>query len=269
MEIEKRQCNKCNENFEIDQDELSFYEKMKVPTPSICPDCRFKLRAIWRNEMSLYSGQKCGLCGENVVTMYNPKKNYDVFCYDCWHSDKWDSRDYSIPYNQGKSFFEQLNELIKIVPKINLYSSGTEGANINSKYINFAGGCKDCYFCFNTSRGEEIMYSRGVREHCTNSLDLYFVINSSLCYEGVNINKSSGVLYGQNVSSCVDCQFILNSSGLTNCFGCVNLRNKSNCWFNEKLTSEEYNKRLDKVMGSYLEMENIKKEFKEFLFKFS
>lgn len=268
MQNQIKNCIKCQIEFQINQDELSFYEKMKVPVPSVCPDCRFKMRAVWRNETSLYSGHKCNLCGESMVTMYNPNQNHMIYCYDCWFSDKWDFRDYAIKYNKDISFFEQLNKLLKIVPKINLYSSATEGPNINSKYINFAGGSKDCYFCFNTSRGEELMYSRGAREHCTNSLDLYFAINSNLCYEGININKSSGISYGQNVSSCVDCSFILNGSGLTNCFGCVNLRNKNNCWFNEQLTSEEYNKRLNKVKGSYSETENIKKEFKEFCLKF-
>jgi len=268
MQNQIKNCEKCKLEFQIDQDEQSFYEKMKVPVPNICPDCRFKIRALWRNETTLYSGQKCGLCEESIVTMYNPKQNHMIYCYDCWFSDKWDPRDYAIEYNKDISFFEQLYKLLKIVPKINLYSSSTEGPNINSKYINFAGGSKDCYFCFNVSRGEELMYSRGAREHCTNSLDLYFAINSNLCYEGVNINKSSGVTYGQNVSSCVDCHFVLNGSGLTNCLGCVNLRNKSNCWFNKQLTSEEYSKRLNEVIGNYTEIEKIKKEFKKFCLNF-
>src|SRR3989338_2895476 len=100
MQSQTKQCNKCKTEFNVDQDEKSFYEKMKVPVPNVCPDCRFKMRAIWRNEMSLYTGQTCGLCGENVVTMYNPKQNHMIYCYDCWFSDKWDCRDYAIEYNK-------------------------------------------------------------------------------------------------------------------------------------------------------------------------
>ncbi len=268
MEVENKECNKCKVKFQIDQDEKSFYEKMQVPVPHVCPDCRFKMKAIWRKEMSLYSGQKCGLCNKNIVTMYNHKLGYNIFCYDCWHSDKWDAKNYFLEYNKNKSFFEQFKDLMKIVPKICLYSSGTEGPNINSEYINFAGGCKNCYFCFNTSRGEDIMFSRGSREHCTSSSDLYFAINCDLCYQSININKSSGVIYGQNVSSCVDSYFILNCSGLTNCFGCVNLRNKSNCWFNKQLTPESYKEKLNEIVGSYSKTQEVSKKFDEFYLQF-
>lgn len=268
MQTETRQCNRCKNDFIIDDWDFSFYEKMKVPAPKVCPTCRFKMRAVWRNETTLYSGQKCFMCDKAVVMMYNPKKGYKIFCSACWLSEKWDSRDYATDYNKDVPFFEQLNRLMLSVPKMSLYLSHSEGQNINSEYINFAGGCKDCYFCFNTSRGEGVMYSRGCRENCVHSSDLYFGISTNLCYEGVNISKSSGVIYGQNVASCVDSQFILNGSGLINCFGCVNLRNKSNCWFNEQLAKEEYSERVKEFKGSYSKLEEVKKEFKKFCLKF-
>lgn len=264
MEKEIRQCNKCKENFDLDQDDFSFYKKMKVPAPNVCPDCRFKMKAIWRNEMSLYSGRKCFLCKKNILSMYNPKSKYVNYCYDCWHSDKWNAKDYSKNYDFNKSFFEQLGELISVVPKINLYSSPSEGGNVNSEYINFAGGCKNCYLVFNTSTGEEVLYSRGCRRKTSNSSDLYFVVSSELCYESINTTKSSSIIWGQNVSGCVDCYFISNCSGLTNCFGCVNLRNKSNCWFNEQLNIEEYKERLEEIKGSYKKLKEIKNKFLDF-----
>lgn len=268
MNTETRQCNKCKTDFILEPDDFSFYEKMKVPVPKVCSDCRFKMRAMWRNETTLYSGQKCGLCNKNIVSMYNPKLNYIVYCYDCWFSDKWNPKDYEIEYSKQLSFFEQLDALIKRTPKINLYSSNSSGPNVNSEYINFAGGCKNCYFCFNTANGEDVMYSRGSREHCTDSLDLYYLISSNKCYECVNVNKSSGVIYGQNISSCIDSSFILNCSNLNNCFGCVNLRNKSYCIFNEQYTKEEYEKRINSIMGSYSEMKKSKSKFYEFSLKF-
>ena len=73
MQTESRQCQNCKNSFSIEPDDFSFYEKMKVPAPNICPDCRFKMRAMFRNETTLYSGRKCGLCEKNIITMYNPK----------------------------------------------------------------------------------------------------------------------------------------------------------------------------------------------------
>jgi hypothetical protein len=80
MKNETKQCNKCKQDFILEEDDFSFYEKMKVPVPSICPDCRFKIRAIWRNEMCLYTGRKCELCNKDVISMYSPKSPYRIYC---------------------------------------------------------------------------------------------------------------------------------------------------------------------------------------------
>ena len=263
METETRQCNRCKQDFDLDQDDFSFYEKMKVPAPNICPDCRFKMRALWRNEMSLYSGRKCDLCGKGIITMYNPKLPYTIYCYDCFYSDKWDPKDYAQDYDKSKPFFEQMNNFLIKVPKINLGLSFGDGVNINSEYTNMASGCKNCYLVFNTSPAEEVMYSRGVKKGLDAS-DIYFGVGFERCYECINVQESANVFWGQNVSGCVDSQFILNGSGLTNCFGCMNLRNKSNCFFNEQLSTDEYSKRINEIKGSYKKSEEFKKQFQEF-----
>ncbi|MBU0612107.1 hypothetical protein KKB58_01615 [Patescibacteria group bacterium] len=263
METETRQCNKCKQDFVLEQDDFSFYEKMKVPAPNVCPDCRFKMRAMWRNEITLYSGRKCGMCGKSVLSMYNPKSPYIIYCYDCFYSEKWDPRDYAMEYDKSKSFIEQMNELLIKVPKINLGISFTDGSNLNSEYTNMAGGCKNCYLVFNTSPAEDLLYSRGIKKGSFSS-DIYFGVGFENCYECVNIQESANILWGQNVTSCVDSFFILNGSGLINCFGCINLRNKSNCWFNEHLSPEEYSKRIKEIKGSYLKTEEARKKFIEF-----
>ena len=263
METETRKCNRCKQDFILDQDDFSFYEKMKVPAPNICPDCRFKIRAMWRNEISLYSGRKCGLCGKSVLSMYNPKSPYVTYCYECFYSEKWDPKDYAIEYDKSRPFFDQMKEFLIKVPKDTLGISTGDGININSEYVNMAGGCKNCYLVFNTSPAEELLYSRGIKNG-RDSSDIYFGVNFENCYECINVQESANVFYGQNVTSCVDSHFILNCSGLINCFGCVNLRNKSNCYFNEQLTPEEYSKKIKEVKGSYRKIEEVKKKFIEF-----
>jgi len=263
MESVKQSCRKCNLEFTLDSDDLGFYKRMQVPNPTVCPDCRFKMRAMWRNEMSLYSGRKCDLCGKSILSNYNPKLPYRVYCYDCYYSEKWDPKDYALSYDKSRPFFDQMQELLLKVPKINLGISSAEGANINSRYANMVGSLKNCYMVFNTSPSEEMMYSRGVRNGLDSS-DIYFGIDFERCYECVNVKDSNGVMFGQNVSGCVDAYFILNCSGLINCFGCVNLRNKSNCWFNEQLTPEEYSKRVNEFKGSFQKTEEYKNKFIEF-----
>ncbi len=267
MQTETRQCKKCNRSFVLEQDDFSFYEKMKVPVPNICPDCRFKMRAIFRNERTLYN-RTCNLCNRSIITMYNPNSPYTVYCNDCWISDKWDPYSYAMDYDSSKSFFEQLKELIIKVPKSATYSSISVGVNINSEYANFAGGNKDGYLIFNCGpNNENIAYSRGVIKS-RDVFDVYYADEIENTYEGVSVHKSNGIAWGQNVSDCIDSRFILNCSGCQNCFGCVNLRHKSYHFFNEPLERNEWLKRVSEISGSFKKTEEMKKKFTEFSLKF-
>jgi hypothetical protein len=263
----KQVCKKCETKFVLDQDDLSFYEKMKVPLPKVCPDCRFMMRLFWRNETTLYAGRKCDMCGKGIISMYNPKLPYKIYCYDCFYSEKWHPKDYAKKFDITQPFLKQLEEFFTEVPRVNLGISLGFGPNINSEYVNMATGCKNAYMVFNTTSVENVMYAKGVKD-VKDSADIYFGGEFERCYECVNIQKSSGVAWGRNVVSCVDCFFILNASNLINCFGCVNLRNKSYCWFNEQLTPEQYNQKLKEVLGSYEKMEEAKNKFIEFSLKF-
>src|SRR3989338_7213427 len=95
----EQKCKKCRQEFILDKDDLVFYEKMKVPPPLVCPDCRFKMRALFRNETTLYSGRKCGLCAKSIISMYNPKSPYIIYCQDCFYSEKWEPKDYGRDYD--------------------------------------------------------------------------------------------------------------------------------------------------------------------------
>lgn len=267
MQKETQQCKKCHQNFQINQDDFSFYEKIKVPVSKICPDCRFQLLSLWRNEMTLYSGIKCDLCKKYILSMYHHKSSYKVYCYDCYMSDSWDARQYAKEYNFDKIFFDQLNELFHKVPCKNTSIDSSAGININSEYANYAGAMKDCYMVFNGGIGEEIMYCRGVRKS-KEVVDSYFSEHLEKCYECINTLKSNGLIFSRNTTDSIDSIFTLNCSGLNNCFGCVNLRNKSNCWFNEQLSYGEYKKRLNEVMGSYSKINEARKKFEDFSLSF-
>ncbi|OGI85883.1 hypothetical protein A3A01_01095 [Candidatus Nomurabacteria bacterium RIFCSPLOWO2_01_FULL_39_17] len=263
----KQKCKKCEQIFVLDSDDLGFYEKMEVPNPRVCPDCRFKMRALFRNETTLYSGRQCGLCGKNIVSMYNPKSPYIVYCHDCYQSDKWDSFSYAKEYDFHRSFFEQLKELLFLVPKATTYRSIGSGPNINSDYVNMAGGLKNCYMVFNTGPSEEVLYSRGIRDS-RDCVDIYFGVNNERCYECVNIHQSSGILWSKNINGSVDSSFVLNCRGIMNCFGCVNLNNKTHYFLNEPITPEEYNNKVAEILGSYEKTQEFKKKFEKFSLNF-
>ena len=264
MNIELRKCEKCSTEYEIAHDDFGFYEKMGVPTPVFCPECRFKRRAVFRNEISLYS-RKCALCDTAIISMYNPNTPYVVYCDKCWESDKWDASDYAQNYDSSKPFFEQLNDLLIKVPKKATYVSAHSkfGPNLNSDYTNVAGGNKNCYLVFNTSGCEDTRYSRGLIK-VRDSSDLYFGLEAESCYEDVNVEESNGVLWSHNVVSCIDSSFLLNGSGCQKCFGCVNLRNKSRYFLNEPLSDDAYNQKISEIKGSYQKTEDFKKTFEKF-----
>ncbi len=262
-----QECKKCRQEFILDKDDLSFYEKMKVPNPKVCPDCRFKMRAMFRNETTLYSGRKCALCGKGIISMYNPKSAYTIYCYDCFYSEKWEPKDYAMDYDENRTFLEQFKELLLKVPKITLYLTAADGQNLNSEYANMAGGCKNCYMVFNTSPAEDLMYSRGIR-FGKDSSDIYFGTNFERCYECVNVQQSAGILFGKNITGSVDSSFILNGRGLINCFGCVNLNNKSHYFLNQPVPPEEYKKKVSEILGSYEKIQEFKKEFEKFALGF-
>lgn len=264
---ETRNCTKCKHDFVLEDDDFSFYEKMKVPAPKVCPDCRFKMRAVWRNEMTLYSGKRCDLCDKGIVTMYNPKSPYKVYCNGCYRGDNWDPKSYAKEYDFSKSFFEQLKELIISVPKNALFSTTGGGQTINSDFTSCSGGLKNCYMCFNCTWLEDSAYNRGLT-YSKEIFDNYFGIKLDQCYETVNTQLSSRTSHSKNTIGCVDCIYMLNCSGCTNCFGCVNLRNKSNCWFNEQLSAEEYQTRINEVQGSYSKMKEYEEKFEIFSLKF-
>jgi len=236
---------------------------MKVPNPIVCPDCRFKMRAMWRNETTLYSGRKCDMCGKGIVTMYNPKSPYTLYCFDCFCSEKWDPKDYAMDYDFNRSFLEQMKDLLLKVPKIATYLTSGDGPNINSEYCNMVSGCKNCYLVFNTSPAEEVIYSKGLRS-VSNSSDLYFGTKLDRCYESINIQESSGILWGQNIVGSVDSVFVLNCRNIMNCFGCVNLVNKSHYFLNQPLSVEKYDKKIKEILGSHDKTEEFKEQFQEF-----
>ena len=60
MQSEKRNCQNCKIEFPIESEDFLFYEKMEVPAPTWCPDCRMARRLLWRNLRSLYK-RDCGL----------------------------------------------------------------------------------------------------------------------------------------------------------------------------------------------------------------
>jgi hypothetical protein len=266
MNTEKRLCKVSGEEFEIHQNDVVLYEQLGLPLPVISPKVRFQERALWRNETSLYN-RVCDVTGQKIISVYRPNHPFKVVTNEYYKSDEWNPFDFGKDYDYDKTFFEQFDELLKSVYKRSMNIIESLGENINSEYINFAGSAKNAYLCFNSVYLDNVMYSRGVT-NARDSLDCYYCDQIERCYQCVNVLKSTNVQYGKNSSSCIDCILIEGCSGSSNCFGSVNVRNGSYQFFNEPLTKEEYEERVNEIMGSYKKIEEAKERFAEHRIQF-
>lgn len=183
--------------------------------------------------------RKCDFTGEMMLTTHHPDAPHKMYRQDVWWSDKWDPKSYGRDYDFSKSFFEQFRELFKVVPLPNLYT--VYSAMTNSDYCNAASGLKNCYLCFRITSGEDSAYLNKVVD-AKNSLDSSFINQVELCYGSVRLNKCYGVFFSQDCDNCHNVWFSKDLTGCSDCIGCINLRSKQYCIFNEQHTKEEYEK---------------------------
>jgi hypothetical protein len=233
-----RICQNCKKDFTIELDDFSFYEKIKVPPPTFCPECRLIRRLSWRNEKSL-NHRECGLCKKKVLSIYNDNLENIVYCANCWWGDNWDAGDYSVDIDFSKPFLVQFFELFHKVPAINLFAF----LMINSEYCNMANDMRNCYLLHDGTFDENVSYGSGVF-YTKDSRDVTMVRKCELCYEIVTCINCYQTTFSQNCEDCVDVHFSHSLRGCNNCFGCVNLHKKSYYIFNEPYTKEEYKQKL-------------------------
>ena len=260
---ESRICQNCKQNFIIELDDFLFYEKIKVPPPTWCPECRMIRRISFNNVYSIYK-HKCDKCGEDTISIYSPDKSNIVYCNPCWWGDSWDGREYSVDYNPNRPFFEQLAELKNKTPWQALVSEYK--TNINSKYANGIAYCKDCYMVFWGDYSENVFYSTLINtlKFSSDCIRGYF---SELCYESVGFSRCYRLFFSDECDDCIDVWFSRNCYNCTNCIGCVNLRGESHCIFNVKYSKEEYQEKLKELnLRSWKSLNELKIKAQEFWF---
>lgn len=264
MEPKNINCQSCKKDFVIESEDFLFYEKLKVPAPTFCPECRLIRRLIMRNERTLYK-RNCDLCGESKILVYPPNSSFKVYCHNCFHGDDWDAIKYEKSYDDSLSFFEQYISLYNLVPKLGIVK---QGFSINSEYTNRATDLKNCYLIFASAYSENCFYSMFIW-NVKDSSDCFSVDNSERCFNCIDCYGCNSLRYSKDCNSCVDSFFLKNCKNCQNCFGCVNLRNKNYCIFNEQYTRDDYFKKLENFNLSNREnIKELKKEIKKYQMQF-
>jgi len=246
--METKTCQNCKQDFIIEPDDFSFYQKIKVPPPTFCPECRLQRRFTWRNDLSFYN-RTCDMCNRDIISLYHKDKPLTVYCNKCWWGDVWDPKLYGKDIDFSRPFFEQFRELQDKVPLLSMFNDNGVGST-NSEYAQNATFIKNCYMGAITWFAEDCMYfynnAGPETRDVVDSVDIFNysqIIYDSIflehCYNCRNCYYSTGLN---------DCMFCYDCKGCSDCFMCVNLRQKKYCIFNKQYSKEEYFKLRDKLI---------------------
>ncbi len=245
MGSKTRKCQNCKSSFVIEPEDFQFYEKIKVPPPTFCPDCRRQRRYAWRNERTLYK-RACDLCKRGIIGLYPAGTKFPVYCHECWFSDKWDPQSYGTEYDFSKPFFEQFKTLGQKIPRLAIWVQNST----NSEYSNQSYSNKNTYLSFALRDSEDVEYCcRAVQlKACT---DCTYTHHSESLHQCLDTDKSYKSRFLEEAEGCVDSGFLSHSRNCQNCLGGINLRSSSYIFFGEQLDKEAYRRRLGELnLGS-------------------
>ena len=260
-------CQNCKKDFIIEPDDFGFYEKIKVPLPTFCPECRRQRRYAWRNIMSLYNS-KCDLCDKSVISLYAPDSGITVYCNKCWWSDKWDPKSYAMDYDFYKSFFTQFKELMQKVPHVAIVND--DGiASLNCQYTHDCWFSKNCYMMFSGWHIENVLYSFFM-DFGKDMIDCMNIRSKNeWLYECMIARNCYQLKYSQFNTACLDSQFLYYCKDCSNCFMCANLVGKKYNYKNKQYTKEEYKKILENYrLDTFSGVERAQEEYDNFIIEF-
>ena len=258
--MQNKQCQQCHKTFKIEDQDLDFYQRIDVPAPTLCPDCRQQRRLSWCNEMTLYPAT-CLICKKNILSIFSPNSNIKVCCRDCWWSDKYDGTKYQQEINSRENFFTQLDRLNHQVLHV---ATSTAGRLDNCDYVHYCGDSKNCYLTFHADFNENCLYAYGLKK-CKDCIDAFNNFDCELCYQCIDCHNCYNLKWSQDCVACYESYFLKDCVGCRNCFGAVGLRNQEYYFFDVQLSKTEYEKKMHEInTGSYLELEKWLKKASEF-----
>jgi hypothetical protein len=254
-----RVCSMCKNEFQIDERDIEFLRKFKVPTPKNCGDCRRQIRLSFVNYTTLFK-RDCDVPGhtEKMISSIPEGAKFPVYDFNEYWYGYRDWKNFTKDIDLNDSFFKQFYDLFKISPEPSLTRNP---ANINSDYTSYGSYFKNCYYIFGGLNAENVMFSIWAM-NTKNSLDQLISINTDSSYEGVYPDycyNSNFIYFSKN---CIDCNFIHDCRNCNDCFGCVNLRNRRYCIWNEQYSKEDYFKKIESFnLGNKKQLFFYRKKF--------
>lgn len=236
-----RTCQNCKQQFAVEPEDFTFYEKIGVPPPTFCWKCRFQRRLAFRNERKPFWAVSAK-SGKRILSIFPPESGITVYDEHEWRSDDWDALSYGVDYDFLRPFFEQIRELAKKVPR---NGPQTED-NVNCDYLINSGWSKNCYLICNSTDAEDSAYGNAV-DYSKDCFDNSHITKCERSYGSFWIRNSYQTHFSTRSINDTSVMFCFGTKGLTNCFGCVNLINKSHHIFNQPHSKEEYERRIKEM----------------------
>lgn len=257
MKSENKNCKNCKRDFVIEIEDFKFYEKIKVPPPTWCRECRQMRRMSFRNERTLYK-RKCDKTGKDIISIFSPDSLHKVYDHKYWNSDKFDPMEFGQDFDFSKPFFEQYKELLLNTPLPSLRIENS----VNSDYNNDISDSENLYLCARTHVCKNMLYTyRG--NSSRDCADCMQVIKGSEflyeCIECIGCSHSSYLYFSEN---CSNSSMLWNCKNSLDCFMSSNLRNKQYVFKNIQLSKEEYNQKIAEYnSGSFKAKKEALEEF--------
>src|SRR6476620_7091816 len=105
--MELRTCQDCQKEFVLESDDFSFFERMSVPPPTFCPECRLRRQLSFRHARNLYR-RKDSSSGKDIIAIYSPAKEMQGLWQWEWNGDGWDPMASGREDALSRPFFAQL-----------------------------------------------------------------------------------------------------------------------------------------------------------------
>lgn len=248
--MHNKQCAHCSKTFQIEPDDQAFYDKLKVPAPTHCPDCRMQRRLAWRNERFYYQ-RKCDKTGKPIISIYAPDSPIkQVHNNQAWFGDSWDGLEYGRDFDFSRPFFEQFAELMREVPHINLWTFENE----NSDYNHCCMGLKNSYMNAATDKSEDSYYSY-LSVHNRSVVDCTAVEQSELAIECIDSDQLYNCAYCQQCRNCLDTYLSFDCRDCKYVFGSTGLRHKEYYIYNKPVTPQQWEEQVPQLLASYQQLQ--------------
>ena len=257
-----KNCQNCQDKFQIEEKEIEFLAKNKVPLPSLCHRCKGIQMTSFFNIRKVFE-RKCDITGVKLLSGYDPESPQTVIDAKLWNSDKFDAIDYGQDFDFSKPFFQQLFQFFYQVPAQHNVIINAE----NCEYCNGILNCSNCYMSYDIIESKDILYSY-LLINSNNIVESFNIRESQYCYASIWLNKCYKLFYSVGCNDCSDSYFIANCRWCKNCFFCIWLTNQEYCIENKQYSKKEYEEKLSKInFNKRTEIDKLQKKFDKYIEK--